>query len=126
MKTSNLSFILVLLFVSFALEINANGVKDNQEFALKVIGLEQTDYEYIFRLKQESIFPKVNLDCQSFFNGLHFLSKEEKIIDRIDLDSHECEQLFLMIQKMEGKSLCLNVQLVKGDLSIDQSGSSCL
>ncbi len=126
MKTSNLSFILVLLFVSFSLEINANGIKDNQEFTLKVIGLEQTDYEYIFRLKQESIFPKVNLDCQSFFNGLHFLSKEEKIIDRFDLDSHECEQLFLMIQKMEGKSLCLNVQLVKGDLSIDQSGSSCL
>ena len=126
MKRISVIVVLFFLLMSFSIEINANGIYEDEEFNLKVVGFEQTDYDYVFRLEQKSIYPKVNLDCQSFFNGLHFLSKEEKIIDRIDLDSHECEQLFLMIQKIEEKSLCFNVNLVEGFISINQSGSSCL
>ena len=112
--------------MSFSLEINANIVKASRDFSLKVMGLEQTSYDYIFRLKQKSIYSKVNLDCQSFFNGLHFLSKEEKIIDKIILDNHECEQLFLMIEKKEEEFLCFNVNLEEDTLTLDQSGSNCL
>ena len=126
MKIKTKLIVFLFLFVSFSLEINANSVNTSQEFSLKVMGLEQTTYDYIFRLKQKSIYSKVNLDCQSFFNGLHFLSKEEKIIDKIVLDHHECEQLFLMIEKKEEEFLCFNVHLEEDILTLDQSGSNCL
>jgi len=126
MKIKNILIVLLVLFVSFSLEMNANSVKASQGFSLKVMGLEQTPYDYIFRLNQKSIYSKVNLDCQSFFNGLHFLSKEEKIIDKIVLDNHECEQLFLMIEKKEDEFLCFNVHLEEDILTLDQSGSNCL
>ena len=126
MKAKSILIVFLFLFVSFSLEINANGVKAGQVFSLKVMDLEQTSYDYIFRLKQKSIYHKVNLDCQSFFNGLHFLSKEEKIMDKIILDNHECEQLFLMIEKKEEEFLCFNVNLEEDILTLDQSGSNCL
>ena len=84
--------------MSFSLEANEKYIKNQKDFSLEIMGLTNTPYDYTFRLKQKSIYPKVNLDCQSFFNGLHFLSKEEKIIDKINLDHHECEQLFLIIK----------------------------
>ena len=126
MKIKTILIVFLFLFVSFSLKINANSVKAGQGFSLKVMGLEQTPYDYIFRLKQKSIYPKVNLDCQSFFNGLNFLSKEEKIMDKIVLDNHECEQIFLMIEKKEEEFLCFNVHLEEDILTLDQSGSNCL
>ncbi|MBG09343.1 MAG: hypothetical protein CME68_11330 [Halobacteriovoraceae bacterium] len=118
--------VILLLLVSFSLEIKANNLKKEKDFSIEIMGIVETPYDYIFRLEQKSLYPKVNLDCQSFFNGLHFLSKEEEIIDKIILDHHECEQLFLMIQKKEKESICLNVYLKEGNLSLDQSGSNCL
>ena len=118
--------VILLLLLSFSLEIKANNVKKEKDFSIEIMGIVETPYDYIFRLEQKSLYPKVNLDCQSFFNGLHFLSKEEEIIDRVTLDHHECEELFLMIQKMEKESICLNVYLKEGSLSLDKSGSNCL
>ena len=117
--------IFIFIFIIFSLKAFGNNKLKEAEFSLEIMGIELTNYDYIFRLKQKSIYPKVNLDCQSFFNGLHFLSKDEKIIDKIVLDHHECEQLFLMIQKKEKTSLCLNVNLERGDLFLDQSGLNC-
>ena len=118
--------VLILLLISFVIEANEQNIKSEKEFSLEIIGLKQTPYDYIFRLKQKSIYPKVNLDCQSFFNGLHFLSKEEKIIDRINLDHHECEQLFLLIKTKEEKYICHNIYLEEDDFSLKRSGSNCL
>ncbi len=125
MKREKIIFF-ILLLMSFSLEANEKYIKNQKDFSLEIMGLTNTPYDYTFRLKQKSIYPKVNLDCQSFFNGLHFLSKEEKIIDKINLDHHECEQLFLIIKSKEEESICLNIYLEEDDFSLDQSGSNCL
>ena len=125
MDRNNLFIIILLVLVSFSLKTNANENILEGEFTLRVKGIERTPYDYIFRLKQVSPYPKVNLDCQSFFNGLHFMSKDEIIIDKIVLDHQECEQLFRMIWKKEKEHLCLRVHLERGELFLDQSGTSC-
>lgn len=107
--------ILPIIFFLISSNIFSEEIPD---VTIKVYGMETTSFDYIFRLKQESLFERVELDCQSFFNGLNFFSKD-KISHSITLGNVECENLFFSIENKKNSILCLNVSFESNKFSIE-------
>ncbi|MDC0254879.1 hypothetical protein OAK75_08270 [Bacteriovoracales bacterium] len=107
------------IFLSlFILIISSNILSEEiPDVTIKVYGMETTSFDYIFKLRQDSQFARIELDCQSFFNGLNFYSGE-KMVHSITLGSVECENLFFSIENKKNGILCLNVSFESNKFSI--------
>ena len=106
--------ILSLFILIISINILSEEIPD---VTIKVYGMETTSFDYIFKLRQESQFARIELDCQSFFNGLNFYSEEE-MAHSIALGSVECENLFFSIENKKNGILCLNVSFESNKFSI--------
>ncbi len=107
----------VILFLFILIISKGLLSEETPDVTIKVYGMKTTSFDYIFKLRQESQFARIELDCQSFFNGLNFYSEEE-MVNSITLGSVECENLFFSIENKKNGILCLNVSFESNKFSI--------
>jgi len=114
-----------LLFFIFLLNSTLCYSKSENDHTIKIYGLEKTNFDYKFRLIQESSFEKIELDCQSFFNGLNFYLDDGSLFESYYLENYECVNFFHAVDRWEKKFMCLNVNFENRNMSVDQSKKAC-
>ncbi len=115
----------LLFFFIFILNIAFSFSKDKNNHTIKIYGLEKTNFDYKFRLIQDSSFEKIELDCQSFFNGLNFYLENGDLFESYYLENYECENFFHAVERWEKEFMCLKVNFENRNMSVNQSQKEC-